>query len=95
MGNHRAFPSGSAKRRRERRNYPAPSRNSGKKWKSAFTIPSLTSIEGPTLEMVRFAFATLVEVVEGTRAPDDLAQRQFPTRLVVRDSTGSTGRAQL
>jgi len=62
---------------------------------SAFTIPSLTSIEGPTLEMVRFAFATLVEVVEGTRGPDDLAQRQFPTRLVVRDSTGSTGRAQL
>ena len=60
---------------------------------SAFTIPSLTSIEGPTLEMVRFAFATLVEVIEGTRAHDDLAQRQFPTRLVVRDSTGSENRA--
>ncbi|MCJ2048610.1 LacI family DNA-binding transcriptional regulator [Methylobacterium sp. J-070] len=62
---------------------------------SAYTIPSLTSIEVPTLEMVRFAFATLVEVIEGTRAPDDLAQRHFPTRLVVRESTGSDGRAQL
>jgi LacI family transcriptional regulator len=55
----------------------------------AYTVPSLTSIDVPTLDMVRFAFATLVEVIEGTRAPDDLAQRLFPTRLVVRDSTGS------
>ena len=54
----------------------------------AYTIPSLTSIEVPTLEMVRFAFATLVEVIEGARAPDDLAQKLFSTRLVVRDSTG-------
>jgi len=62
---------------------------------SAFTIPSLTSIEGPTLEMVRFAFATLVEVIEGTRAPDDLAQRLFPTRLVVRESTDTGMRPQV
>ncbi|MEL6062142.1 MULTISPECIES: LacI family DNA-binding transcriptional regulator [unclassified Methylobacterium] len=55
---------------------------------AAYTIPSLTSIEVPTLEMVRFTFATLVEVIEGTRAPDDLAQKLFPTRLVIRDSTG-------
>ena len=53
----------------------------------AYTVPSLTSIAVPTLDMVRFAFATLVEVIEGTRAPDDLAQKLFPTRLVVRDST--------
>jgi DNA-binding LacI/PurR family transcriptional regulator len=62
---------------------------------SAFTIPSLTSIEGPTLEMVRFAFATLVEVIEGTRTPDDLAQKLFPTRLVVRESTDAGTRPQL
>ncbi|MEE7502579.1 LacI family DNA-binding transcriptional regulator [Methylobacterium mesophilicum] len=54
----------------------------------AYTIPSLTSIEVPTLEMVRFAFATLVEVIEGARAPGDLAQRLFSARLVIRDSTG-------
>jgi len=55
----------------------------------AYTIPSLTSIEVPTLEMVRFAFSTLVDLVEGTRPSDDLAQKLFPTRLVFRDSTGS------
>jgi LacI family transcriptional regulator len=58
----------------------------------AYTVPSLTSVEVPTLDMVRFAFATLVEVIEGTRPPDDLAQRLFPTRLVVRDSTRSEPR---
>jgi DNA-binding LacI/PurR family transcriptional regulator len=62
---------------------------------SAYTIPSLTSIEAPTLDMVRFACAILVGVIEGTHAPDDLAQRRFPTRLVVRDSTGIGGRPQL
>jgi DNA-binding LacI/PurR family transcriptional regulator len=66
----------------------------GNRVQSAYTIPSLTSIEIPTLEMVRFAFATLVEVIEGTRASDDLAQRLFPTRLVVRDSTGVEGQPQ-
>jgi LacI family transcriptional regulator len=60
----------------------------------AYTIPSLTSIEVPTLDMVRFAFATLVEVIEGTRASDDLAQKLFPTRLVIRDSTEATAATQ-
>ncbi|MGH1573548.1 LacI family DNA-binding transcriptional regulator [Methylobacterium sp. P31] len=57
-----------------------------------YTVPSLTSVEVPTLDMVRFAFATLVEVIEGTRAPGDLAQKLFPTRLVVRESTRSEPR---
>ncbi|WP_457108671.1 LacI family DNA-binding transcriptional regulator [Methylobacterium sp. P5_C11] len=61
----------------------------------AYTVPSLTSVDGPTLDMVRFAFATLVELIEGTRAPDNLAQRLFPTRLVVRESTGSGVPARL
>ncbi|MCJ2073336.1 LacI family transcriptional regulator [Methylobacterium sp. J-030] len=58
----------------------------------AYAIPSLTSIAVPTLDMVRFAFATLVAVIEGTRAPDDLAQKRFPTRLVLRESTDTGGR---
>ena len=62
---------------------------------AAYTVPSLTSIAAPTLDMVRFAFATLVEVIEGRRAPDDLAQRLFPTRLVVRESTAVDAQAQL
>jgi len=53
----------------------------------AFSVPSLTSVDVPTLDMVRFAVATLVELIEGTRGPDNLAQRLFPTRLVVREST--------
>lgn len=56
---------------------------------AAYAVPSLTSVDVPTLDMVRFAFATLVELIEGTRAPDDLAQKLFPTRLVVRESSGA------
>lgn len=59
----------------------------------AYSVPSLTSVDVPTLDMVRFAFATLVELIEGTRAPDDLAQRLFPTRLVVRESTAARPQA--
>ncbi|MEL6064628.1 MULTISPECIES: LacI family DNA-binding transcriptional regulator [unclassified Methylobacterium] len=55
----------------------------------AYTIPSLTSIAVPTLDMVRFAFATLVAVIEGARAPDDLARKLFATRLVLRESTAA------
>ncbi|MGT2481638.1 LacI family DNA-binding transcriptional regulator [Methylobacterium oryzae CBMB20] len=56
---------------------------------AAYAVPSLTSVDVPTLDMVRFAFATLVELIEGTRAPDDLAQKLFPTRLVVRESSAA------
>lgn len=56
---------------------------------AAYAIPSLTSIAVPTLDMVRFAFATLVAVIEGTRAPDDIARTLFSTRLVLRESTGT------
>lgn len=55
----------------------------------AYAVPSLTSVDVPVLDMVRFAFATLVELIEGTRAPDDLAQKLFPTRLVVRESSAA------
>jgi len=58
----------------------------------AYAIPSLTSIAVPTLDMVRFAFATLVAVIEGTRPPDDLAWKLFPTRLVLRESTAVPAR---
>jgi len=53
----------------------------------AYAVPSLTSVDVPVLDMVRSAFATLVELIEGTRAPDDLAQTLFPARLVVRESS--------
>ncbi|MEE7463757.1 LacI family transcriptional regulator [Methylobacterium fujisawaense] len=53
----------------------------------AYAVPSLTSVDVPVLDMVRSAFATLVELIEGTRAPDDFAQTLFPARLVVRESS--------
>ena len=53
----------------------------------AYTVPSLTSIENPTLDMVECAVSTLIEMIEGTRLPDDRVQKRFPTRLVLRDST--------
>ncbi|WFT80807.1 LacI family DNA-binding transcriptional regulator [Methylobacterium sp. CB376] len=53
----------------------------------AYTVPRLTSIEVPTLEMVEFAVTTLIEMIEGVRAPHDPAQKLYPGRLVVRDST--------
>ncbi|MGY2046606.1 LacI family DNA-binding transcriptional regulator [Methylobacterium sp. JK268] len=54
---------------------------------SAYTVPSLTSVAVPTLEMVEFAFASVVAAIEGKAGPDGPAQRLFPTRLVLRDST--------
>lgn len=53
----------------------------------AYAVPSLTSVDVPVLDMVRSAFATLVELIEGTRPPDNLAQTLFPARLVVRESS--------
>ncbi|HEX7641446.1 MAG TPA: LacI family DNA-binding transcriptional regulator [Burkholderiaceae bacterium] len=51
-----------------------------------FSVPPLSSVHSPVLEMASWAISTLLHRIE-TGAWEDGAQREFPAELVVRDSS--------
>lgn len=52
-----------------------------------YSIPTLTSVHSPVLDMAAAAVRTLVDRIEGRPTDGPLPQHTFETRLVVRDST--------
>ncbi len=51
-----------------------------------YTLPGLTSVSGPTLDMAGRAFEVLVELTESRQMPEKLVQETFASRLVIRES---------
>lgn len=51
-----------------------------------YTIPTLSSVEGPTMEMAEFAFETLLDLTISKHTAPKLIQKVFGTELIFRDS---------
>ena len=51
-----------------------------------YTLPPLTSVSGPTVEMAGRAFEALIELTNNGLLTEPLVQVTFPTQLVVRES---------